>query len=300
MQNFILFCKSYRKDVYRAKRLITSIAKLNEDKIPFYLSVPKEDLALFSQEIDWEDLKSVGEFHLITDESIVLSNTHLDTKASLERYYVMPGYLSQQVIKAEAWRLIGCENYLCLDSEAVFMKPFYLRQFMANDSEPFTIIHPNTEFLNLAKSLGKKKAIEHFFQDNQLLKDEFGRIGADAQDWDFGPAPLIWSKKVWQSLEMNHLTPKGQTIWDAIERLPFEIRWYGEALLKFKAIPIHPHEPLFQVIHYDWQQKHLVPFEQTNYLGILSQSNWDKELDPSFARKPWLSRMWRKIKSRLK
>jgi len=296
MQSFILFCKSYRKDVYRAKRLITSIAKLNEDKIPFYLSVPKEDLALFSQEIDWEDLKSVGEFHLITDESIVLSNTHLDTKASLERYYAMPGYLSQQVIKAEAWRLIGCENYLCLDSEAVFMKPFYLRQFMANDSEPFTIIHPNTEFLNLAKSLGKKKAIEHFFQDNQLLRDEFGRTGDHAQDWDFGPAPLIWSKKVWQSLEMTHLFPKGQTIWDAIERLPFEIRWYGEALLKFKAIPLHPHEPLFQVIHYDWQRKYLLPFAQTEYLGILSQSNWDKELDPSFARKPWLSRIWRKLK----
>jgi len=300
MQNFILFCKSYRKDVYRAKRLITSIATLNEDKIPFYLSIPQEDLALFSQEIDWEDLKSVGEFHLITDESIVLSNTHLDTKASLERYYVMPGYLSQQVIKAEAWRLIGCENYLCLDSEAVFMKPFYLRQFMANDSEPFTIIHPNTEFLNLAKSLGKKKAIEHFFQDNQLLRDEFGRTGDHPQDWDFGPAPLIWSKKVWQSLEMNHLTQKGQTIWDAIERLPFEIRWYGEALLKFKAIPVHSHEPLFQVIHYDWQQKYLTPFDQTNYLGILSQSNWDKELDPSFARKPWLSRAWRKIKKAFK
>jgi hypothetical protein len=180
------------------------------------------------------------------------------------------------------------------------MKPFYLRQFMANDSEPFTIIHPNTEFLTLAKSLGKNKAIDHFFKDNQLLRDEFGRKGADAQDWDFGPAPLIWSKKVWQSLELNHLIPKGQTIWDAIERLPFEIRWYGEALLKFKAIPIHAVEPLFQVIHYDWQQKYLRPFDQTNYLGILSQSNWDKELDPSFARKPWPSRLWRKVKSSLK
>ena len=300
MQNFILFCKSYRKDVYRAKRLITSIAKFNEDKIPFYLSVPKEDLALFSQEIDWAQLQSISEFHLITDESIVLSNTHIDVKANLERYYAMPGYLSQQVIKAEAWRFIGCENYLCLDSEAVFMKPFYLDQFMANGTEPFTILHPNTDFLALARKLQKNKEIEHFFKDNQRLREEFGRAGEAAQDWDFGPAPLIWSKKVWQSLESMHLKPKGQTIWDAIERLPFEIRWYGEALLKFNAIPLHPHEPLFQVIHYDWQQKHLVPLDQTNYLGILSQSNWDKELDPSFARKPWLSRVWRKIKQSLK
>ena len=300
MQDFILFCKSYRKDVFRAKRLIASIARFNEDKIPFYLSVPKEDLELFTQEIDWDALKANGEYHLITDESIVQANTQLDSKASLERYYAMPGYFSQQVIKAEAWRLIDCENYLCLDSEAVFMQPFFLHHFMANATEPFTILHPNTEFLTLAKKLHKNKEIEHFFKDNQRLKEEFGRTGEVAQDWDFGPAPLIWSKKVWQSLEMKHLIPKSETIWDAIERLPFEIRWYGEALLKFKAIPLHPHEPLFQVIHYDWQRKHLLPFAQTKYLGILSQSNWDKELDPSFARKPWLSRMWRKLKLSLK
>jgi Family of unknown function (DUF6492) len=300
MQNFILFCKSYRKDVFRAKRLVASITRFNEDKIPFYLSVPQEDLEIFTQEIDWDALKANGAYHLIKDESIVQSNTQLDPKASLERYFKMPSYFSQQVIKAEAWRLIDCENYLCLDSEAVFMQPFFLHHFMANATEPFTILHPNTEFLTLAKKLHKNKEIEHFFKDNQRLKEEFGRTGEVAQDWDFGPAPLIWSKKVWQSLEMKHLIPKSETIWDAIERLPFEIRWYGEALLKFKAIPLHPHEPLFQVIHYDWQRKHLLPFAQTKYLGILSQSNWDKELDPSFARKPWLSRMWRKLKMSLK
>jgi len=300
MQNFILFCKSYRKDVFRAKRLVASITRFNEDKIPFYLSVPQEDLEIFTQEIDWDALKANGAYHLIKDESIVQSNTQLDPKASLERYFKMPGYFSQQVIKAEAWRLIDCENYLCLDSEAVFMQPFFLHHFMANATEPFTILHPNTEFLTLAKKLHKNKEIEHFFKDNQRLRAEFGRTGEAAQDWDFGPAPLIWSKKVWQSLETKHLLPNGQTIWDAIERLPFEIRWYGEALLKFKAIPVHPHEPLFQVIHYDWQRKHLPPFAQTKYLGVLSQSNWDKELDPSFARKPWLSRLWRKIKLSLK
>jgi hypothetical protein len=300
MQDFILFCKSYRKDVFRAKRLIASIATFNQDKIPFYLSVPQEDLALFTQEINWADLNRQGEFHLMADESIVQANTDLETKKSLERYYAMPGYLSQQIIKAEAWRKIDCENYLCLDSEAVFMRPFFLHQFMFNASEPLTIMHPNTEFLTLAKKLHKNKEIEHFFKDNQQLRDEFNRTGEAAQDWDFGPAPLIWSKKVWQSLETNHLIPSGQTIWDVIERLPFEIRWYGEALLKFKAIPLHPHGPLFQVIHYDWQRKYLPPFEQTKYLGILSQSNWDKDLDPSFARKPLLSRMWRKIKLSLR
>ena len=83
MQDFILFCKSYRKDVFRAKRLIASIARFNEDKIPFYLCVPKEDLELFTQEIDWDTLKANGPFDLITDESIVQANPQLDLTVRL-------------------------------------------------------------------------------------------------------------------------------------------------------------------------------------------------------------------------
>ena len=296
MSTFILFCKSYQKDVLRVKRLLNSIVQFNIDRIPFYLSVPQKDLALFKDCIDWDRLALHGDFYLITDEVVVLSNP----QSTLDRYYSMPGYLSQQVIKAEVWRYVDCNHYLCLDSEAEFRKSFYLRHFMKSATIPFSLMHLNSELLTLAKKLKKNKVIDHFYQDNHLLMEEFGRLPIKTEEWDFGPAPLIWSKSVWQSLDDFHLKPKNQTIWDAIERLPFEIRWYGEALLKFKAIPIHPIGPLFQVIHYDWQVKHLPPVENTRYLGILSQSNWDKDLDPDFARKSYLSRLWRQIKRLLK
>jgi len=61
----ILFCKSYRGDLLRFQRLWGSIQKHNVEKIPFYASVPAEDLSLFRQEIS-----NSQEIHWLTDEEI--------------------------------------------------------------------------------------------------------------------------------------------------------------------------------------------------------------------------------------
>jgi hypothetical protein len=295
MNNFVLFCKSYRNDVFRAKKLLESVAQFNIDRIPFFLSVPQNDLDFFKQHIDLNELNSheCGKFTLITDEEIVLSNP----KATLNDYNSLRGQLSQQVIKAEAWRFIHCKAYLCLDSDSFFIKPFYLSNFLAIDGHPYTLLHKNADLLTEAKALKKTKVLHFFVEENSKLKTEFNRHG---EDLDFGPAPLLWSRDVWESLEKYHLRLKNETIWDAIRRLPFEIRWYGEALLKYQAIPIHPITPLFKVYHYSWQAKVNQTELQKNYLGVVSQSNWDKNLDPKFARKNIFSRIWKKIRSYLK
>ena len=299
MSSFILFCKSFKDDVLRAKRLCESIAQFNVDKIPFYLSVPRSDIELFSKTIDFESLNNQqrGNFYLITDEAIVA----VMPLTTLNDYYQMRGYWNQQVVKSEAWRLLGCESYLCLDSDAFFTKDFKQSHFIHPDGNPYSLMHDAHELLDLAKSLSKKEVIENFLSDSQQLKDEFGRVGPD---YDFGPPPMIWSAKVWESLYKEHLEPKGERLWDAIARIPMEIRWYGEALLKYQAIPLHPIGPLFTFYHYEWQYQYAVQLGQVSkdhetILGIVKQSYWDESLRPSFAKKSFLSRTWKKIKTRL-
>ena len=111
MHSFILFCKSFKDDVLRTKRLVESIARFNQDKIPFYLSVPSADIELFKSTINFNKLNDLGngDFYLILDEDIVTAIPN----SSLEDYYNMKGYWNQQVVKSEAWRLLKCENYLC-------------------------------------------------------------------------------------------------------------------------------------------------------------------------------------------
>ena len=299
MSSFILFCKSFKDDVLRAKRLCDSIAQFNTDKIPFYLSIPKSDLVLFQNTIDFDALNNMnqGAFHLITDESIVA----VMPKSTLDDYYQMRGYWNQQVVKSEAWRLLGCDSYLCLDSDAFFTREFKLSHFIHPDGNPYSLMHDAHELLALAKTLGKSEVIDHFLSDSQQLKDEFNR---DGPDYDFGPPPMIWSAKVWESLYKEHLEPKDERLWDAIARIPMEIRWYGEALLKYQAIPLHPTEPLFTFYHYEWQYQHAVKLghaipKEPTILGVVMQSYWDESLRPSFAKKNFLSRTWKKLKQRL-
>jgi hypothetical protein len=93
------------------------------------------------------------------------------------------------------------------------------------------------------------------------------------------------------------------TIWDAIQLHPMEMRWYGEAFLECNLLRSKSVKPLFKVYHYDWQFKNDqnkgvdIDILKANYLGIIQQSNWNKNLDPKFARKSLGSRIWKSIKS---
>jgi hypothetical protein len=90
---------------------------------------------------------------------------------------------------------------------------------------------------------------------------------------------------VWRDLEKHFLLPRGMTFLDAILKHPYELRWYGEAILAYKSVPLMPIEPLFRCYHYEEQfyfwklngeNSNIVA---ANYLGICMQSNWDTELD---------------------
>ena len=112
MVDFVLYCKSYRRDLLRVKRLLESLRKHNIESIPFYISTPQEDRdTLFSL---------LGEnqgYQWIADEAIVQANP----RASKDIQKTKSGGIAQQVIKSEFWRLGICENYVCLDSDCIFI-----------------------------------------------------------------------------------------------------------------------------------------------------------------------------------
>jgi hypothetical protein len=292
-EKFVIYCKSYKNDILRVSRLLESITNHNKDAIPVYISTPISDKTIFDEHLHKYT------YTWLSDESITRANQRLDQKL-LEG---TRGGLTQQVVKSEFWRVVPCDAYLCIDSDSVFIKDFYLSDFIAVDGNPYTIMQQSNEFLQHAINVGKKEIADNFLAESKLLKKEFNRTGPD---YDFGPSPYLWSAKVWAVLDEQLLKPKNQTLLDLVFRCPSENRWYGEALLATQAIPLHPIENLFKVYHYEWQKKEAQQFKETPeelkrlYLGVISQSNWDRSLDPSFARKSWASRTWRRIRSALK
>ena len=238
---FAIFCKSFQGDLLRAKRLALSISKFNHDQIPVYFCVPEADLEVFKTELS--PLNS--EISLITDEEIVA----IAPGGTIESYRALDGRVSQQILKSEAWRVIGQQSnqtnfsYLCIDSDSEFINEFHKSDFFSTSNSPYTVMHDNAELLEAADLRGITKVRDDFYRSSKELMAIFERSG---EIYSFGPTPVIWHSAVWSDLQEQFLAPKGMTLWSAIARIPNELHWYGEALLKFKSIPIEPIGPLFR------------------------------------------------------
>jgi hypothetical protein len=289
LTDIVLYCKSYRKDFLRLKRLLASIEQLNRDGIPFYISTPEVERELL--------LQVVGNngYHWVSDESIVAANPRVKLGIEKER----SGSLSQQVIKSEFWRLGIAENYVCLDSDCVFITDFSKQHFLADDSVPYTVIYENKEFYQLADNRGRSKVFQNLYTESENVKALFGRSGPNY----YCPCPpFIWSSKVWQSFDTEYLEPRGITFWEYSQSDRPETLTYLEALLKFKAIPVYAIEQLFRVYYYDWHYFLLKRLGETeeklkqHFLGVVYQSNWNAELDYGGSTKSAASRFIRKLK----
>ena len=262
MVDFVLYCKSYKNDLDRVMNLYKSINEFNVDKIPFYVSAPTKDLALFS------DLDGV---HVISDDDIIAVGES--------------GWIHQQLVKANFWKLGIASNYLCLDSDSYFIRPFTIRDFMYDNITPYTVMHEQKELFSWTST--RKDVLgfdpkQSFIRDREkIMYEVFDRSG---RCYDFGPSPVIWSAKVWKDLEDSYMKPNGLRFEDLIAHSPSEFSWYGEALLKFKSIELYPVEPLFKVFHYPQQYNEYKQQSITedmiaqNYMGIVMQSNYNPPL----------------------
>ncbi len=289
MKDFVLYCKSYSRDFLRLKRLLNSIHQFNVDRIPFYISTPRADKNLLL------DILGAEGYVWVADEDIVAANP----KANIEKYRAMPGGLSQQIVKSEFWRLEYAENYLCLDSDSLFIRNFQKSDFLSVDGVPYTVLHQNKELFQIASNRGQDKVERELRAESERVKALFGRIGPN---FYCAPAPFIWSAKVWRSLDIGLLQPQGISLWDFITPEHPETLIYGEALLKYHAIPLIAIEPLFRIYHYDWQYFLMKRLGETeakvakHYLGIIYQSTWESELNFGASQKSLPSRLLKRFK----
>lgn len=292
MNKLAIYCKSYNTDLKRAHRLALSIKKYNEDNIDFYISCPTKDKSLFNDYLDGLNVK------IIPDEDIIKSNPSNNAKD----FNNIPGNLSQQIIKSEFWRLGLSQNYLCLDSDCQFIRPFKSNEFINEQGTPYTIVDECRDILIPALIAKKYKVIDNFRKESLQVQNAIGREG---KIYNFGPNCPVWSRDVWVSLDEEFLKPKKLTFANLILQHPIEMRWYGEALLKYQAIPLLPSQPFFKMYAYAWQlskdrsdgikESDLSQF----YCGVTYQSAWEREMDWPSEIGSLPSRIARRIRRKL-
>jgi hypothetical protein len=264
MHKLVLYTKSYSGDLDRLKVSIESIKKFNKDSIPYYVSVPSNEINFFKSNIDCSYV------NLISDDDV---------------YYVaVQNWNTQQIVKSNFWKLGLCENYVMLDSDSYFIKDFYVTDFMYDDNTPYTVMHEQKDLFEWTSKNYPKLGFEPFSGFVNQRKEVMEILGRSGRIYDFGPGPIIWSSKVWKSLEENYLMPNNIKFENLINSIPSEFSWYGEYLLVSNEINILPIEPMFKFFHFAQQyldykaQGYLEEHFKQNYIGIVMQSNWGAPL----------------------
>lgn len=266
MNNMSLFVSSWRGDVTRCKKLYESIEKFNSDNLPFYIVLSKDDFSIFKNILGTENITYVEE------EQINPYRGYFD------------GWRLQQVNKMEFWRLGLTKNYFSLDSDSLFIKPFYEDDFIAYDDIPYTTVFEDNVY-------------QLTVQNYEGWKDHHGREFVDLvhKDWQrqirkviptkykkalhFGPCPVTYNSKVWESFYKNYAEENGLKTHDIVNYVSADYGWYGEYLMYSKVIDIVPTEAQFLVIHnksqYDWFLKNISLKEiQRVYLGVIVNSSF--------------------------
>lgn len=262
MNKIVLYCKSYRGDLKRTVCLWESIQRHNVDQLPFYVSVPVDDVTMFQRELG-NDPRCI-----ILGDGVVVG---------------LDPWKAQQVVKASFWRTEVCENYLMLDADSYFIRDFRESDFISPEGIPYTVMHEQKELFNWTCNKTDRLGFDpqqSFAEARVKIMDIFDRKG---RLYDFGPVPVIWNCDTWRSLHTDYLEPNGMSFGDAIATVPSEFTWYGEWLLASgkKILPI---EPLFKVFHYPGQYNEYKHGGYTEahlakvYMGIVMQSNWNPPL----------------------
>lgn len=261
-EEIVLFVKTYSNDFKILKRLLNSIEKFNKDNIPVYVSIPKADENLFNTVF----YSQKNKINLIFDENIVQIDGQY---RSMEH----GGYFQQQVVKLS----FGLKNianfFVVIDSDSFFTKTFSKKDFLYSGRAFTRIGEPRTYFATLINK-NKKNIEKEYNEVSTKIKEYIGNN--NPRIYGYGPTPVVWDTEVIQAL-FNFASQRGDTFTSLINYAPYELNWYGEAIIKFFPEKILICEPLFKCLSYKREYfEYILKNDniQSYYLGVVMQSAW--------------------------
>lgn len=278
MEKIAFLCKTFVNDFNYVKRLLTTFQKNNEQNIKMFIVFPKQDENIFYDKISKNLLLNT---EVIFEETFseYLIDEPLYCNAipkEQEAYPIRPGYINQEIIKLAFHELNLAENYMPIDSDGEFLRPFAMADFIAEDGNPYTILEEDNElkvdpvYYNHCNWLGREKIIRKIYGEI----DYSNRVMITAHGF------CIFSSKVLSDFKRNFMNKKKYTYKNLMEISSYEFSWYNLWLQKTQCIPIHYREPLFKYFHTKeqliWYKRQKITLSdiRRGYLGIVVNSNF--------------------------
>ncbi len=261
-----MLLKSFADDFAYAQRLVASFHQHNRDSIHLTIVVPDADLAMF-EVFSGELVDLLGES--VFAEHLVVEPVH----------ELRPGYINQEIIKLAFWERETSEHYFCVDSDAVFIRDFWVADFMANDTTPYSVLVEDNE-------LRVEPAYYHQYwvRREQEIRRIQELVGLDDPVLRTCHGHQVFSARVLQSFKSDFLAPRQWDYKDALTQSPYEFSWYNMWLQKCQLIDIHQREPLVKVFHNEGQHLEYILRGITvqdiarGYLAVVVNSSFSRDL----------------------
>lgn len=264
--NFIFLLKTYHDDFAYIGRLLESFHFYNKEHILLYIVVSngekEEFIKIFS--------------HYLNTDILLFEEDEVCSYLTYEGYSNLSvGYLNQEIVKLSFWENGYASNYCCIDSETVFIRDFYYKDFMFNKAEPYTVLVEDNDLHSDP------------VYNASFWKDRMKHIQKIEDALDFHPYKLltchgyqIMSSIVLKDFKEKFMVPSKLAYIDLLKMAPLEFSWYNLWIQKEQVIPIHFCEPMFKTFHMrhhctnawlcgikecDWAQ---------GYVGYILQSNF--------------------------
>lgn len=274
MYNFAFLLKTYDKDFPYAERLLTSLARHNRENIHCFVVAPGQSGEIFFNTLKEEVKKNAtfieeeGWGEALTQENI------LGLKA---------GYINQEIIKLSFWEKGLCENYLCLDSDGIFIRDFYVRDFMYDEHIPYSVLIEDNEL----------KSDPYYYYSYWIKRAEYlqriqEELGVTNKRLLTCHGFQIFNTKVLEDFKTGYMKVREYNYIDLMRISPYEFSWYNIWLQKCDILPIHPCEPLFLYFHMkhqlylSWILGRNMDDLKRSYVGIVINSNWSRGKDLSY------------------
>lgn len=239
-RGFALYCKSFRRDLRRAVRLLHSIEEYAAPEVGLLFSVPETDIPLFEPELKGTRAELVSDEHVMGRR-------------------IEQNWRSQQSVKFRVHRLGFADAFMIVDSDHYFIRPFGPNDFVRPDGSialPVTAFpHIFDEFEtnivaylenpkkggevdpgDVERSGARPEPIPWF----QGLVDRLRRpsheaklsripaffgLSEPARYYMHGP---IWTRKSMEAFENDVLEANGLTFESLLRHSPWEAQWIGE------------------------------------------------------------------------
>lgn len=235
MTDFGILLKSYGPDLPYAERFMASFDRYATESIPVFAVVPDEDVDAFTTMMAGRGEvlpESLWSQHLVTER--IHGNS--------------PGYINQEIIKLTFFEQGLVRNYLCADSEAVFLRPFSSADFMADNNTPYTFVTEDAE-LRVDPEYWRRYGAT---RDRSLVGlREYLRL-SPVTPYQTCHGFGVFAASVLRSLQ-DFLIDRGMTYADALQVSPYEFSWYNFWLERERVIRRITREPIFLTVHIESQ-----------------------------------------------